>query len=217
MSQERLSPAQRSHLKSLGHHLQPIVTVGKEGITDGVVAALEQALLDHELVKVRVGKSSTDDRHDVAAPLAERTKAHSVSLIGKTLLLYKRHPHIHAIVHAHPPMASTFVAARKPINVRLIAEAYAIVGEPEYAPYALMGTDELADSVAGSFKKHTCCVLMENHGVLCTGDTLLQAFDRIEVLENIAKINLNIAQLGGGVELDDQQLREIATMMGRDG
>ncbi|VGO17035.1 L-ribulose-5-phosphate 4-epimerase UlaF [Pontiella desulfatans] len=133
------------------------------------------------------------------------------------LEIYRRHPQVHAIVHAHPPMASTFVAARKPINVRLIAEAYAIVGEPEYAPYELMGSDALADSVAGSFKKHTCCILMENHGVLCTGATLLQAFDRIEVLENIAKINLNIGRLGGGVELDNDQLREIATMMGRNG
>ena len=133
------------------------------------------------------------------------------------LEIYKRHPHVQAIVHAHPPMASTFVAARKPINVRLIAEAYAIVGEPEYASYELMGTHELADSVAGCIKEHTSCVLMENHGVLCIGDTLLQAFDRIEVLENIAKINLNIAQLGGGVELNESQLREIAAMMGRHG
>ena len=131
------------------------------------------------------------------------------------LEIYKRHPHVQAIVHAHPPMASTFVAARKPINVRLIAEAYAMVGEPAIAPYALMGTPELADSVAGSFKKDTFCVLMENHGVLCVGNTLLQAFDRIEVLENTAKINLNLAQFGGGVELNNEQLREIATMMGR--
>ena len=131
--------------------------------------------------------------------------------------IYKRHPHVQAIVHAHPPMASTFVAARKPINVRLVAEAYAIVGEPEYAPYALMGTDELAASVSGSFKRHTACILLENHGVLCTGDTLLQAFDRIEVLENIAKINLNIGQLGGGVEMNADQLREIDAMMGRNG
>lgn len=133
------------------------------------------------------------------------------------LEIHRRHPHVQAIVHAHPPMASTFVAARKPINVRLIAEAYAIVGEPEYAPYALMGTPGLADSVAGCFKKHTTCVLMENHGVLCTGDTLLQAFDRIEVLENTAKINLNIGQLGGGTELNEEQLHEIAAMMGRHG
>jgi len=68
------------------------VTVGKEGITDGVVAALLQALLDHELVKVKIGKSSSEERHSVADPLAERAKAHSVSITGKTLLLYKRHP-----------------------------------------------------------------------------------------------------------------------------
>ena len=131
------------------------------------------------------------------------------------LEIYKCLPHVQAIVHAHPPMASTFVAPRKSINVRLIAEAYAIVGEPQIAPYALMGSAELAETVAGSFKKHTFCVLMENHGVLCVGDTLLQAFDRIEVLENTAKINLYAAQLGGGVELDETQLREIDAMMGR--
>lgn len=133
------------------------------------------------------------------------------------LEIYKRHEHIKTIVHAHPPMASTFVAARKPINTRLIAEAYAIVGEPEYAPYALMGSPELAESVAGCFIQGTFCVLMENHGVLCVGDSLLQAFDRMEVLENTAKINLEIGKIGGGVELDTEQLREIAVMMGRDG
>jgi L-fuculose-phosphate aldolase len=131
------------------------------------------------------------------------------------LEIYKSLPHVQAIVHAHPPTASTFVAARKPINTRLIAEAYAIIGEPQIAPYALMGSPELAEAVAGSFKKHTACVLMENHGVLCIGETLLQAFDRIEVLENTAKINLYAAQLGGGVELDEIQLREINAMMGR--
>jgi len=124
---------------------------------------------------------------------------------------------VQAIVHAHPPMASTFTAVRKAINVRLVAEAYAIVGEPAIAPYALMGTPGLADSVARSFKKNTFCVLMENHGVLCIGDTLLQAFDRIEVLENAAKINVYATQLGGAVELDDGQCREIDIMMGRDG
>jgi len=133
------------------------------------------------------------------------------------LEIYKQHGQVEAIVHAHPPMASTFVATRKPINVRQIAEAYAIVGTPEYAPYALMGTPELAESVAGCFKKNTVCVLMRNHGVLCTGNSLLQAFDRIEVLENTALINLNLAQLGGGVELTHEQLHEIDTMMGRNG
>ncbi len=133
------------------------------------------------------------------------------------LEIYKRLPHVNAIVHAHPPCASTFTVVRKPINVRLVAEAYAILGEPAIAPYALMGTPELADSVAGSFKKNTFCTLMENHGVLCIGDTLLQAFDRIEVLENAAKINVYSDQLGDARELTDAQCREIDIMMGRDG
>jgi len=131
------------------------------------------------------------------------------------LEIYRCHPHVQAIVHAHPPMASTFTAVRKPINVWLIAEAYAIVGEPVIAPYALMGTPQLAASVAGSIKENTYCVLMENHGVLCIGDSLLQAFDRIEVLENTAKINLFAAQLGGGTELNETQRRELDDLMGR--
>ena len=167
-------------------------------------SATDKGNMDAEQVAV-IGIDGTN--HTPALKPSIETSMH--------LEIYKRHPHIQAIVHAHPPMASTFVAARKPINVRLIAEAYAIVGEPAIAPYALMGSPELATAVAGSFKKNTACVLMENHGVLCIGDTLLQAFDRIEVLENAAKINLYAAQLGGGVELDETQLREIDAMMGR--
>lgn len=131
------------------------------------------------------------------------------------LEIYRQHAHVQAVVHAHPPMATTFVAARKMINVRFVAESYAMLGEPAIAPYARMGTTALAASVAGTLGPHTCCVLMENHGVLCIGDTLLEAFDRVEVLENTARINLQLEQLGGGVELDRGQLREIDAMMGR--
>lgn len=92
MSTFKLSPNQRRHLSGLGHALQPIVVVGKEGVTEGVVAALKQALLDHELVKVRVGNSATEDRKDVAAELAKSTEAELASVVGKTMLIYKAHP-----------------------------------------------------------------------------------------------------------------------------
>ena len=88
----KLSSKQRRHLSGLGHALQPIVIVGKEGVTEGVVAALEQALLDHELVKVRVGNSASEDREQVADELAKRTQADLASVVGKTMLLYKAHP-----------------------------------------------------------------------------------------------------------------------------
>ncbi len=91
-STSNLNPKQRRHLKGLGHHLNAIVTVGKEGISDTVVSALEEALLQHELVKVRVGNSSELDRHEVAEELAKRSKSWLTSVLGKTILLYKAHP-----------------------------------------------------------------------------------------------------------------------------
>ena len=88
----KLTPKQRRHLSGLGHTLQPIVTVGKEGVTDSLIAALEQALLDHELVKVKVGSSANEGRKDLAPLLAERTGGDLVSMVGKTILIYKVHP-----------------------------------------------------------------------------------------------------------------------------
>jgi RNA-binding protein len=87
-----LTGKQRRHLRSLGHHLEPLVQIGKGGLTDGVVAAVDQALGDHELVKVRVGTECPEDRKDVADRLAPLVKGHVASVLGRTLLVYRRHP-----------------------------------------------------------------------------------------------------------------------------
>ncbi len=133
------------------------------------------------------------------------------------LEIYKCRPDVQAIVHAHPPMASVFAVSDRKLNVRLIAESYAILGEPAVAPYALTGTQELADAVAGCLTGNTACVIMKNHGALCVGGSLLEAFDRMEVLENAAKINLFAAQLGGVSELNAEQCAALDTWVGRNG
>jgi L-fuculose-phosphate aldolase len=133
------------------------------------------------------------------------------------LEIYKRRPDVLAIVHAHPPMASVFAVSDQPLNVRLIAESYAIIGQPAVAPYALTGTQELADAVADGLTGNTTCVIMKNHGVLTVGTDLLQAFDRMEVLENTAKINIFAAQLGGAQELNDEQCTALDEWAGRNG
>jgi len=84
-----LTGKQRRALRALGHHLQAVVQVGHAGVTAGVVAALEQALWDHELVKVKVGSEAPGDRKAVAAELAEATGADLAQVLGRTLLLYK--------------------------------------------------------------------------------------------------------------------------------
>ena len=80
------------HLRALGHDLAPVVLVGKEGITDGLVAATSAALLTHELIKVKVQAEAPLDRKDAAVELAERTGSALAQVLGRTFLLYKRHP-----------------------------------------------------------------------------------------------------------------------------
>ncbi len=105
------------------------------------------------------------------------------------LSIYRKKKEISAIVHAHPVFASCFTAMKFNIDTSLTAEARAILGEPLMVPYALMGTKELAETAAENIL-FADILLLENHGVLTIGSTLLQAFDKIEVLENAAKMTL---------------------------
>jgi len=90
-----LTGKQRRFLRSLGHSLNPIVLVGKDGIDDGLVAALDRALADHELVKIRIGENAAVDRsgRDAAAEeLATKTSSEVAQILGNTVLLYRAHP-----------------------------------------------------------------------------------------------------------------------------
>lgn len=114
---------------------------------------------------------------------------------GMHIAVYKARPDICAIVHAHPPLATSFAVAHKSINTALMGESRAVLGEIATAPYQLMGTEALAETVATHLAQANV-VLLENHGVLAVGKDLLQAFDRLEVTEACAKIQL-LSQLIG--------------------
>jgi RNA-binding protein len=83
-----LSGKQRRQLRALGHHRAVVVQVGVDGVTAGILAALAQALIDHELVKVRID-ADREGRAVVTAALAEGTGAEVVQSLGRTLLLYR--------------------------------------------------------------------------------------------------------------------------------
>jgi RNA-binding protein len=84
-----LTGKQRRHLRSLAHKLRPVVQVGKDGIDDGLLAAIDRALLDHELVKVKVGEGAGLDRHDAAGEIATRTKSEVAQVLGNIVVLYR--------------------------------------------------------------------------------------------------------------------------------
>jgi RNA-binding protein len=87
-----LTGKQSHHLRALGHHLNPVVHIGKEGVTEALAKAIDQALTDHELVKVKLNPETPHDRYEAAEALAESLKAEVAQVIGRTLLLYRRHP-----------------------------------------------------------------------------------------------------------------------------
>jgi RNA-binding protein len=77
-----LTGKQKRFLRGRGHSLAATVQIGKDGVSDAVVGAVDQALLDHELVKVRIGQNAILDRHEGAADLAARTESEVAQLRG---------------------------------------------------------------------------------------------------------------------------------------
>jgi len=86
---DELTGKQRRHLRALGHHLSPVVQVGHEGINDAVVRETHAQLDAHELIKVKIGESSPQQRHEAAEMLAGRTQAQVAQVLGRTALLYR--------------------------------------------------------------------------------------------------------------------------------
>lgn len=88
-----LTSKQRAHLKGLAHPLKPVVMVGKEGITESTVRALEEALGTRELLKVRVQEAAPVDVREAAAALsAAVADVVTVQTIGRVAVLYRPHP-----------------------------------------------------------------------------------------------------------------------------
>ena len=89
MTSAPLTSAQTRFLRGQAHELKALMQIGGKGITDGVIAELNQLLEDHELVKVKVGAADRESRDAMIESLAERCEAALVQRIGHTAVLYR--------------------------------------------------------------------------------------------------------------------------------
>jgi len=85
----KLSSKQKSYLKGLGHHLKPIIQVGKDGVSEKFIANLEDALTHHELLKMKVLDNVPVDKKEIAMQIEKASKGAIVQIIGHTLLYYR--------------------------------------------------------------------------------------------------------------------------------
>ncbi|MBQ9616045.1 MAG: ribosome assembly RNA-binding protein YhbY [Selenomonadaceae bacterium] len=90
MIRKNLTGKQKSFLRSMGMKLDPVVNIGKEGVTPTVVQAVREAIKKRELIKVRVLQNCEEEPKDAITVLAERSDVNLVQVIGRNGLFYKR-------------------------------------------------------------------------------------------------------------------------------
>jgi L-fuculose-phosphate aldolase len=128
----------------------------------------------------------------------ERSNARPASSeIGLHLAAYAARPDVHAVVHAHPPVATAWGLAGRDLMAPVLAEVILLMGAVPRVPFAVPGTPALAAAFSPFFPHHDA-FLMSNHGALTLGSTLTLAHQRMECLEHAATV-LHAASLLGPV------------------
>lgn len=84
-----ISTDRRKQFRAIGHKLNPIVTIASNGLSAGVVAELNRALDDHELIKVKIAVAEREERKELIAELEKLPKVEIIQEIGKVVLLYR--------------------------------------------------------------------------------------------------------------------------------
>lgn len=110
------------------------------------------------------------------------------------LRVYQENERVQAVTHAHPPMATCFAIAGRPLDEAILTEAILTLGTIPVAEYATPGTNEVPDSIA-PFVNQFNGVLLANHGALTWGDDIYQAYYRLESVEYYAKILINMGNM----------------------
>lgn len=109
------------------------------------------------------------------------------SEINLHLAVYRHRPKVNAVVHAHPPLSTAFACARMALDKPVVNEAVLNLGTVPCAPFSLPGTVGLADAIQPYLQGHAA-VLLANHGAVTWGESMEQAYFRLETLEYYARM-----------------------------
>jgi len=125
------------------------------------------------------------------------------------LAIYKRFPEVGAVVHSHPPHAVAFCLANMPLPEGLHPEAELFLGKTVFANYATPGGPEVPQSFMDKMTPLTNTILLANHGSISLGRELMEAYHRLEILDNYCKQLLFTRLLGSVNVLDNSQMTDL--------
>ena len=149
-------------------------------------------------------KGFLEDHHLVVIDMngdKVRGEGEPTSEMAMHLAAYRSRPDIQAVVHAHPPMCIAFTVAGISMARCVLPEVVLTLGAVPTLDYATTGTSALADDVGRALQQHDA-VMMDRHGAVCVGSSLLDAFCKLETMEHTAKVMKWARDLGQVQELD---------------
>lgn len=133
------------------------------------------------------------------------------SEIKMHLRCYQEREDVGAVLHAHPPAATGFAVANKPLDEYSMIETVIALGSVPVTPYGTPSTYEVPEAIAPYLGEHDA-VLLQNHGALTVGADVITAYYRMETLELFAQISLNAHLLGGAKEISRENIDRLISM-----
>lgn len=124
------------------------------------------------------------------------------------LTVYRLRADIRAVVHAHPPTATGFAVAGRPLNQGLLPEVILCLGAVPLAEYGLPGTPALVDGMLPYIPKFDA-MLMANHGAVAYAEDVFTAYARMDIVEHFARITLAAEMLGGARPLPRMEIQKL--------
>jgi len=120
--------------------------------------------------------------------------------------IYRRHPSVRAIANATPVNATAFCVTSEPLDARTIPESYIFLRQVSAAPFDRHRDYE---ALAGMIGPEQPVLLLENNGALVVGESVLDAFDRLEVLESTAEALINSRAVGAVHPMDEASIQRL--------
>ena len=133
------------------------------------------------------------------------------SEIKMHLRCYEKREDVCAVVYAHPPAATGFAVAHRPMDMYNMIEDIAAIGAVPLTPYGTPSTTEVPDAIEPYLQEHDV-MLLENHGALTVGSDVITAYYRMESLELWAKITINAILLGGSYDIDRKNIDKLINL-----
>lgn len=182
-----------------------IIAFGKKAYEKGLVAAsdgnISVRLFDDRLMitpsGATLGNLNPDNLIylDLNGTILQGKKPPS-SELPMHLLIYQQRPDVHAVFHTHPQVTTAFSVAGESLSVPVLPEMVIMFDTIPIAPYASPSSIESAEAIEPYIQNHDL-IILDHHGVVALGQSLNDAFLKLEKLEHTAKTLLAAKQLGG--------------------